>query len=143
MNYRRAVTSDIKQLDGLLNKLIDDEKQYDKNLDPILKADCFYKKRIQLNNHIIYVCEVNDTIVGYIYFYLKTINAAFIDALFVSDEYRNQGVATKLINMTLEYLKEHKITSVEISVLSENTIARNLYLKYGFNTFKEVLKLEL
>lgn len=142
MNYRIANINDASKLDDLLTKLIKDEKEnYDDSLELINVKD-FYKNIIVKDNTIIYICEYKDLIIGYIYCFINN-EKAVIDALFVEENYRNNGVASKLISLIKEYIKEKNIKNIEISVLSENKSAKSLYTKFGFKTFKEVMKTEL
>ena len=95
------------------------------------------------DKHKIYLCEIDSVIVGYIYLIIGNKNEAKIDALYVLEEYRNIKIASKLLDLAMLYFKEHNVNSVEIGVLSKNIVAKNLYMKYGFSTFKETMKLEL
>lgn len=142
MDYRVANVNDAKQIDNLLTKLIADEKQYDNTLENIIVKD-FYKNIIIKNNHIIYLCEDKGTVVAYIYTYINDKNEAIIDALFVEEEYRNKHIASNLIKLAKTWIKEKNIKNIKISVLSDNKIAKQLYIKFGFKPFKEILKIEL
>ena len=56
-----------------------------------------------------------------------------IDNIFVSEEYRNQGIGTKLLEYLIEYAKENKIVNITLEVRTSNNIAKKLYKKMGFN----------
>ena len=142
MNFRLANINDCDQLDNLLTKLIEDERKYDKSIEKDFKVSNFYKNCIIKNNNLIYLCEVDNSIVGYIYLIIDK-DKAKIDALYVEEEYRNRGIASKLLDYAITHFKKNNIKEVEINVLSNNIAAKKLYEKKGFYTFKETMKVEL
>lgn len=142
MNYRVATIEDAEKLDNLLSKLIEDEKNnYDDSIESTIVKG-FYKNMISRENTIIYLCEDDSFIVGYIYAIING-RKGKIDALFVEKDYRNKKIASNLIEYIKNWFKEKNINDIEISVLSKNTIAKKLYNKKGFITFKETMKLEI
>lgn len=63
---------------------------------------------------------------------LKNIDAYEIEAIYVDNNYRRQGIATKLLNFFEEhYLNKDDVILLEVAVNNENAI--NLYKKFGFN----------
>ena len=142
MIFREGILNDCKYLDEMLTKLIDDERRnYDSSIEEGFVVKDFYKNMIIRDKHKIYLCEIDSVIVGYIYLIID--KGAKIDALYVLDKYRKMGIASKLLDLAMLYFKEHNVNSVEIGVLSKNIAAKQLYMKYGFSTFKEIMKLEL
>lgn len=142
MIYRLAMLEDAEKLDNLLSKLIEDEKnKYDDSIEFTAVKD-FYKNIISKENTLIYLCEDKSLIVGYIYAFIDG-NKGKIDALFVEKDYRNKKIASNLMQYTKNWFKEKNIDDVEISVLSDNIIAKKLYSKSGFVTFKEIMKLDI
>lgn len=143
MTFRMANIKDANRLDELLTKLIEDERtNYDSSLEPMVVED-FYKNALAQDYNVIYICEEDGIIVGYIYLILKENDGAKIDALFVEEEYRRRGIASKLLDMAIDKMREEKVKHTEISVLSENVEAKKLYQKKGFIVFKEILKKEI
>lgn len=141
MNYRVATIEDAEELDSLLSKLIEDEKiNYDDSIESTMVNGC-YKNIITRDDTMIYLCEDHNSIVGYIYAFIDG-SKGKIDALFVEKDYRNKKIASNLIEYTKKWFQDKKINHVEISVLSKNIIAKKLYNKSGFTTFKEIMKLE-
>ena len=142
MIFREGTLNDCKYLDEMLTKLIDDERRnYDSSIEEGFVVKDFYKNMIIRDKHKIYLCEIDSVIVGYIYLIID--KGAKIDALYVIEEYRKMGIASKLLDLAMLYFKEHNVNSIEIGVLSKNIVAKKLYMKYGFSTFKEIMKLEL
>lgn len=128
--------------DDLLTKLILDERQYDESIDPNVHVKDYFKNVIKDDKNILLCYEEDNSILGYIY--LKYNNGEYIiDGLYVEKEYRNKGIAKKLINEGLNILKEKSIKYVNINVLRDNEIAYNLYKELGFNEFKVNLRKEI
>lgn len=66
---------------------------------------------------------------------------AFIDELFVSAQYRHNGIASKLIEYLIQYYKSKNTSSIELFVLGNNTDAFNTYVNLGFVT--QSIRMEL
>lgn len=142
MNYRKATKEDADKLDNLLTKLILDEKNnYDNSLEAV-KIKNFYINYIEKENYQIFLCEEEKNIVGYIYIIINN-KTAKIDALYIEEKYRNQGIGANLIESALSWIKEKNIKNIELNVLTQNKQAKKLYEKYGFITFKETMKLNI
>ena len=125
--------------DKLLTKLIREESLYDNVIFIDFIVNDYFKNEIKNKNNILLIYEENGTIEGYIY--LKAIKdeeqiGYLIDGLYVEEEYRNQKIATKLLEYSLSILSEKKISFIDINVLSKNTIAKKLYKKIGFEEYK-------
>lgn len=143
MNYRIAELKDTEELDNLLSLLIKDEKEnYDNTIESTEVKD-YYKNMIIRENNIIYLCKKENKIIGYVF--VKTPeNVAIINALYVLPEERGKGIASNLLKLAINWIKEKNIKTVEISVLSKNTKAKELYKKCGFNEiFKETYRQNL
>ena len=143
MNFRSANLQDSLQLDNLLTKLVKDEKNnYDKYIK-VEKINGFYQNILVNNNTKAFVCEESNKIVGYIYCYVNNESIGILDALYVEEEYRGLGIATKLIELAIDWLKENRVKVIEISVIDKNELAKKLYAKLGFQKFKETLRIEI
>lgn len=134
----RASTCDI-----LLTKLIQDERQYDNSIDKDFVVNNYFKNIIKNENNILLCYEEDNIIKGYIY--LKPVNndsqnCYLIDGLYVDNEYRNKGIATKLIENALNVIKETNAAVVDINVMANNSVAISLYKRFGFNEFRISLR---
>ena len=125
--------------DNLLTKLIQDERQYDNSIDDSFVVKDYFKNVIKNKNNIL-LCYEEDTIIkGYIFFKIintNNNNGYLIDGLYVIEEYRKNGIATKLLESGLNILNDTNVKFIDINVLSNNKSAINLYKKFGFNEFK-------
>lgn len=137
---KRVITNlDAKQCDDLLTKLILDERKYDKNIDENFIVKDYFKSIIQKENHYVLAYFKDNIIVGYIY--LKPIETDnklgyLIDGLYVLEEYRNQKIAKSLILESLNILSKLDIEYIDINVMWDNEVAKNLYKYLGFDEFK-------
>ena len=133
-----------KICDDLLTELILDEKKYNSNVNEDFKVNNYYKNYIGKDSSKLLVALEDNKIIGFIF--TKIIgdetekSSAKIDALYVVKEYRNKGVATKLIESIKTWLKDIEIDSVTISTMYQNEIAKKLYYKLGFNDYYVTLK---
>lgn len=142
INIKKANDNNLMEANKFLNKLIQDETKYDKNLRKDLIIENYYEHKN--NNSIIFLAYDNEVIIGYIYgFIIEDIflenPSAKLDALFVEEKYRRRGVATKLINEFISWCNLNNIMYVSVSVLSDNKAAKILYVKHGFLPKKEEL----
>lgn len=128
-----------KICDKLLNKLIIDEYSYDKTIDKKFKIKDYFTSIYKDDNNKLLIYKTDDKIVGYI-FAKKIEKGILIDGLYVEKTYRNNGIATDLINHVIKISKENKIPYIDINVMYENESAKNLYKKLGFNEFRITLR---
>ena len=56
-----------------------------------------------------------------------------IDNIQVSEEYRNNGIGTKLMDQLISLAIELHSINITLEVRVSNEIARNLYKKFGFH----------
>lgn len=141
MNFRNAKRKDAKTLDRLLTLLIEDEKNYDNKVESVIVKD-FYINYINDPSKYFYLCEDNNKVVAYIYSKKENSNLK-IDALYVLQDYRNKGIASKLIDNVISYAKENNFKTISINVLEKNIKAKNLYCKYFKLYKKDGIKEEL
>ena len=87
-----------------------------------------YKVNLDVFSNI-YVCTVDDNIIGFISYSIMYERAEILD-IFIDVKYRNKGYASKLINKVLNQAHECNNISLEVDAKNENAI--NLYKKFGF-----------
>ena len=130
--------------DTLLTRLIQDERQYDDSIDLKFVVKDYFKNVIKDINNILLCYEENSILMGYIF--LKPIvndnkKGYIIDGLYVESEYRNKGIATKLIKEGISLIDDALF--VDINVMANNMKALKLYKSLGFNEFKITLRKDL
>ena len=124
--------------DTLLTNLIMDEKKYNDNIEEVVSIINYYPEIYNKEGNKLFIALSDNNIVGYIYIKTQSVDGidknkdVLIDALYVEEAYRNQGIATALINKVKEYAKDNDIKYISINVLDSNTIAKELYQQLGF-----------
>lgn len=130
--------------DELLNKLILDERKYNDNIDSDFIVKDFYKNYIDNNKTNLLIAVENSNIIGYIFTKIIEVESekksAKIDALYIEEEYRNKGIATKLIEESINWIKDNSIDNITINVMYQNEVAKKLYYKLGFENYSITLK---
>lgn len=147
---QKASKDDALKMNELLTKLIQDEKQYDKNIDDNFVVESFYEHYVDDPNKCLLVAKNKDNILGYIYGYIKThedgLNASIVaklDAIYVEENYRRNNIAKELIKEFKSWCKNNKATSLEVDVCSKNIKSFKLYQECGFEEFKKSLKMDI
>lgn len=146
MNYsiRKANINDTKRLNELLTLLIRDEKKYDSNINLECKINSYYEYIIDKENNYLLVAESSNKIIGYLY--RKIMNdgdtvidkVAKIDALFIEESYRHQGIGSSLIKEFKKIVKEENVKYIEVNTCNDNKEAISTYNNNGFNEIKAV-----
>lgn len=75
-----------------------------------------------------------DNLVGFLH-YSKMYETIDIVNIVVDNDYRNQGIATKLINEMINSFED--VTNIMLEVNENNTSAINLYKKNNFNVINK------
>ena len=74
---------------------------------------------------------IDDKSVGYLEYSL-IYDRIEIDNINVLEEYRNQGIGTKLMAYLVSMAIDLRVINITLEVRVSNEIARNLYKKFGF-----------
>lgn len=98
--------------------------------------------------HVILVAQENDGIIGFSDFwvYPEFIHggpSAYLNNLFITEEFRRKGIGSKLLGETIKKAKEMDAVALHISILPENIIAQNFYKKNDINWEIKMLELKL
>ncbi len=148
MTIRKATYNDVKTLNEFLTLLIRDERQYDLGINENFIVTNMYENYIEDSNKLIIIAEENNEIVGYLYGIIIPNNATYkyqiakLDALYITNNYRNMGIATSLIEYFKNWAIAKKVYKIEVNVWSNNIKAKNLYVKNNFKTTKETLTID-
>lgn len=74
---------------------------------------------------------INDDSVGFLEYSL-IYDRMEIDNIQINDEYKHQGIGTKLMAHLISLAIEYRVVNITLEVRISNEIARNLYKKFGF-----------
>ena len=127
-----------RKLDGLKKYLFDHDKDFPIPLSNKVDLDEYIKKINKLGKSIIWLDEEN--IVGIVFYYDNNIkeNKAFISLVSVDKNYRNQGIARKMLNTVFKQLRKKGIYLCELPTHVLNHKALNLYNSLGFEKQNKV-----
>ena len=153
MNIRKASINDLDGIVDISNKMMDFHCSFDPYYCIYREYEDskeFYKEELQKEDRLFVVAEdENNRIVGFASAAITSIpntSAPVIGTLisnFVLDDYRKKGIGTAFFNKRMEWLKEHNVKHVEMSVDANNKYALNLWKKFGFKEYYYRLKKDL
>ncbi|GAA3645086.1 ribosomal protein S18-alanine N-acetyltransferase [Asaccharospora irregularis] len=90
-----------------------------------------FKKELSNDVARYIVAKLGGKIVGYVGIWL-IVDEGHITNVAVHKDYRGQKIGDKLIKSLVELCRKNSILAMTLEVRSSNTIAQNLYKKYGF-----------
>lgn len=124
-----------KICDKFLTLLIQDERKYDNTIDENFVVKDYFINMINKQN-ILLLYKYENKSIGYIL--AKKIDDKYlIDGLYIDINFRNKGIATKLISEIIKEIYLLGDYEIFINVLKKNKVAFNLYKNIGFNVEKE------
>lgn len=123
---------DANRCDELLTKLILDERKYNDQIDKNTIIKNHFNKMLNDKNIVLLAYYIDKEIVGYILIRRTNENTCLLDGLYVLENYRNQGIANSLLNEAIDRCKKLKVKYVDINVMNENEIAKQIYKKLNF-----------
>ena len=110
-----------------INKIFEIDNEYE--LDKY-SADLI-KKSLEDEFIINFIAEKDGQSIGYISATI-VIDECNILKIVVARNFRHEGVATSLLQYTMQYAKNHGIKTVFLEVRKGNKVAKNFYEKNGF-----------
>jgi [ribosomal protein S18]-alanine N-acetyltransferase len=78
------------------------------------------------------VAQEDNSIVGYIIFWIRFEDEGHIISIAVDKKYRRKGVGSKLVETTMEIFKKYSVKTIKLEVRIGNKGARKFYKKLGF-----------
>ncbi len=79
-------------------------------------------------------------IVGYILIRKINENLCLLDGLYVLEEYRNQKIASSLLNEAIDRCKKLNVKYIDINVMEKNELAKRIYKKLDFTEYEVKLR---
>ena len=111
------------------------------DVDEVYKVeeDCFVDPwskdsiRKELKNDLAryLVAKIDDKIVGYVGVWF-VVDEGHITNVAVHSDYRGKKIGDRLVKEMVELCKENNLVAMTLEVRTSNTVAQNLYRKYGF-----------
>ncbi|WP_423363053.1 GNAT family N-acetyltransferase [Mycoplasma sp. P36-A1] len=142
IKYTKAVYSDvdtlIKLYDELINVHVEIEPDFFKQAQ---QSKAFLELIINNDDCAIIIARENNKAIGFVLIQtersirlsmMKKYRYAYLTDLYVSKDYRNQGIATHLIEYCYNWAYDNKLDYVELNVYTRNEEAIKLYEKLGY-----------
>ena len=133
MKIRDAKTTDIIELTKLFNSY---RMFYGKKSD-LKAAEEFLMCRIEKKDSKIFVCEINDIIVGFVQLYplfssTRVSKYWLLNDLFVDEQQRGKGYSKLLIKEAKKLVLQSKACGMMLETEKSNKIGNKLYTSTGF-----------
>lgn len=78
-----------------------------------------------------FVYEIEKVVIGYIGFRVVDDLAEMMNFV-IDPDYQNEGLGSKILDYSLDFLKEKNVRFITLEVRKSNKRAQHLYEKYGF-----------
>lgn len=132
-----ATIADMWSESAIYHARIEPRFQYASDL--VRPIESFFSKMLESETGYILVALDGKEIVGYISSFIQErapIHAVrkigFVDGLFVKPHVRRQGIGRQLWHTLLEWLEEHDIPKIQLTVASKNPVAMKFWQRMGF-----------
>ncbi|WP_317045765.1 GNAT family N-acetyltransferase [Hanstruepera ponticola] len=125
----------IKDLDTVA-PLFDAYRVFYKEASNLADVKAFLTQRLNINDSIIYLAQINNQVVGFTQLYPLFSSVSLqpillLNDLYVDRNYRNKGIGEALISKAKAYCKDHKLKGLSIQTALDNP-AQHLYQRLGF-----------
>ena len=124
----------------MVNNLVIEEMKVD-DIDGVFEVEknCFedywskdsFKKELSNNLAKYLVAKVDGKVVGYVGIWF-VVDEGHITNVAVHSDYRGKKIGDRLVKEMVELCKENNLVAMTLEVRTSNTVAQNLYRKYGF-----------
>lgn len=101
------------------------------------------KRYLKESKAILYGCEKNGVLIGFIWFFVKDNNTIHINHFVVEEHSRGLGVGTMLWKQVEDYAIKEKLNDIELLVTKDNESAIDFYNKRKFEIERFVMKKRL
>ena len=118
-------------IEQMTSKDIDGVFEVEKNwFEHHWSKDAFKK---ELNNEVAryLVAKLDGKVVGYVGIWF-VMDEGHITNVAVHSDYRERKIGDKLVDEMVKLCKENNLVAMTLEVRTSNTVAQNLYRKYGF-----------
>lgn len=152
MEIRKASYQDIDKIHELLCYVL--------NLHHNIRKDLFkegaskyskdeIKTIIDDDKYTIFVCLLENEVVGYIFTFIKETKgdniikdhkSLYIDDLCVNPQFQHMHIGSKLLKEATKYAKENNCYNITLNVWEGNNYAKEFYERQGFKPYKYCLE---
>ena len=152
---KTATITDLQKIQELNFKLFKKEnKEYDSSLNLNWTFGEFgtkyFQDKISKNNSCVFIAIIKNKIIGYLcggltkaetYRILPVV--AELENMFILDEFRSNGIGTKLYNEFLKWCKTKKVDKIRVNASAQNELAINFYKNNNFKEYALILEMDL
>jgi ribosomal protein S18 acetylase RimI-like enzyme len=122
---------------GVVFEMFDKYRTFYKQSSDIKLAKSFITERLNNNESVIYVAFMGDKPVGFTQLYpkyssMKAVKNWILNDLYVDEPYRMKGIATLLIQTTMDFAGAGNAKFVQLETQTNNFNAQRLYESIGF-----------
>ena len=156
VNIRKAERRDLQSLGRLGAMLMRTHYAFDRLrfLEPGPGTESGYASflgsMLKSADACVFVAEAEGSVVGYVFAALEPLSwkelrgpAGFVHDVAVTEEARRAGIATKLMQAAIDWLREHGAPRVILWTASPNDAAQALFRNLGFRSTMMEMTLEL
>jgi len=150
---RKATLSDLAAIQASNLKLFQYEHQWHKTLNLSWtfgkEGTNYFRWRIQNPQGVVFVCEDDEEIVGYIAGgiihrpFRTEAKAAEVENMYVEEPFQRKGVGGMLMEHFFTWCREKGVEVIKVEAVVGNAKARNFYQKFGFLKHNIVLERKL
>ncbi|MDQ0195563.1 GNAT family N-acetyltransferase [Paenibacillus wynnii] len=148
VNYYHIDHTGLEVVEPLWNELVDHHGNISRNMNHPFSRITFHERSKELLSKVEHgqlqiILAIDDTTnkhIGYCISSITKKGEAEIDSIYVSEDYRSNGIGASLINQSIEWIENQKAESISISVIYGNERAIRFYEKYGFYLRSYILK---
>ena len=154
IKIRKAKKNEIEELVKLNSLFIDYHRKLDnyfRHGSEVRKSYNMYLSRIIKKRNVkILFAEIDKKIVGYLIGEIRKAKPFLvpkrignISEAFIKEEYRKEGIGSKMVENLINWFKENKIKNIEVSVNFNNEIGKKAWQKFGFKEFMKKMRMDL
>jgi ribosomal protein S18 acetylase RimI-like enzyme len=150
---RKATSKDLVEIQKLGTELMISERRFEQSY----KEDWYFSKEgakyllkeIRGRNHICFVAESDNRLVGYASCKIitddtsRTVKRAELDNLVVSEQYRSHGIGHKLVAAFKQWAKTKEATKLKVIVNAHNSGAIDFYKSTEFKDFQLIMEADI
>lgn len=150
MIVRTANEKDLEVLLEFEQEIINAERPFDSTLKEGIIHYYDLKQLIEIPHAEVIVAEIDNEVIGSGYAliknaldYLKHSRFAYLGFMYVKPEHRGKGANRAILEALKQWAVTQKITELRLEVYDDNTIAKNAYLKAGFQPHLLEMRIEV
>ena len=139
LEFRKATIFDCEQITELRMEMRQERDKMGDIKELRENTLQFFQKNLREGSFVSFLCIDNERIVGTVGLTLFEMpptsqltngKVAKLMNMYTTPEYRRQGIGTQMLNLAIEFLREHSYFKV---MLNSSPMGREMYQKFGFS----------